>query len=405
MKKGISLILLVITIVIMVILATVVILSMSINNPVEGANETVFKSAIDAYKSELKLALIDKYDNKPMYDITEFDAGTWDGNDANITGTIKQYIPSITALDALKYEIQDGKLIFVGTNSKEQEWASELKVGLRHLGINVFATINMTINGEPATYSNPIIPKGFKAINDGATWPTNWNDGLVIEDVSGNQFVWVPVDGTNVTYTKWCTVGTAFNQATIGEDTMPTGVISEIDQITKYGGFYIARYEAGKEGTDTLVHKKNATVWNFVDYTTSRNEATSMYNTAEVKSGLPTGAQWDTTMKWIQNSGKNISNSSAWGNYINSSSPANITGFGVKQTSGYSEYWKAKNIYDLAGNLWEWTNESVAILNPGMFMHRGGCFGNDRAAAYRCQGGYITDSDVLTGFRTVLYIN
>lgn len=49
-----------------------------------------------------------------------------------------------------------------------------------------------------------------------------------------------------------------------------------------------------------------------------------MYTSSEVKSGIVTGKQWDTTMRWILNSGKSVTNSSNWGNYSNAVSPANV---------------------------------------------------------------------------------
>jgi len=120
--------------------------------------------------------------------------------------------------------------------------------------INVIATANSTINGAVATYINPIIPKGFKAIYDGAVWPTDWDKGLVIQDALGNQFVWIPVDGTNVPYAKWCTTDISYTETT--DDILPIGITSETNQITKYGGFYIARYEA-RDVSTKLVSKKN----------------------------------------------------------------------------------------------------------------------------------------------------
>ncbi len=181
--------------------------------------------------------------------------------------------------------------------------------------LNVVATQNSTINGQIPTYYNPIIPKGFKAVEDGTVWPTDWNNGLVLQDAAGNQFVWVPIDITNVTYAKWCTPGTSYDDPGLFDDALPQYVTNELNQIIKYNGFYIARYEAGKEGTDTLVSKKNATVWSEINYANSKLKAEAMYNTSEVRSGLVTGTQWDTVVEWIKDSGKNVVDSSAWGNY------------------------------------------------------------------------------------------
>ena len=119
---------------------------------------------------------------------------------------------------------------------------------------------NRTLSGAENgyTYKNPVIPKGFRAVNDGAAWyytddesteVKGWNDGLVIEDEKGNQFVWVPVDGTNVTYAKR-DFSDNLNSYKTYVDAYPDGIDTEqeeIDLIEKYGGFYIGRFEAGLE--------------------------------------------------------------------------------------------------------------------------------------------------------------
>ena len=114
------------------------------------------------------------------------------------------------------------------------------------------------MNGLNSKYNNPVIPVGFKAINTSdATWldanndnlPDGWNDGLVISDEDGNEFVWVPVDGTNVKYEKWCTKGIAYNNSNLSNvpsNELPSDV-SENTQITKYGGFYKQVYQITKQ--------------------------------------------------------------------------------------------------------------------------------------------------------------
>ncbi|MDD2376224.1 MAG: hypothetical protein PHD15_03185 [Clostridia bacterium] len=358
-KKGISLIVLVITIIVIIILAGAVILSLANNNPIESSNEATFKTNVAEYNSELAIAIANEYLQDNSFDSATFDAGVWDGT-GDGTGTIKEYITSMSEVDAAKYVIKNSKLVYLGENETEKNWNSEMNiVNLKIpsiVAVNVIATENSTLDGKFSEYNNPIIPKGFKAIEDGTVWPTNWNTGLVIEDASGNQFVWVPVDGINVSYAKWCITGIEYNDSLIADDILPVGIINERNQIEKYGGFYIGRYEAGKDGT-TLVSKKNAIVWSDINYINSKAKAEAMYSTDEVKSGLLTGTEWDTTLEWIQDSGKSVINNTAWGNFNDSVNPANVTGAGNQQVTGYSEYWKANNIYDLAGNFWEWTNE------------------------------------------------
>ncbi|MDD2375967.1 MAG: SUMF1/EgtB/PvdO family nonheme iron enzyme [Clostridia bacterium] len=422
-KKGISLIVLVITIIVIIILAGAVILSLANNNPIESANEATFKSNVAGYNSELAMAITNEYLKDNSFDSATFYVDVWDGTGTG-DGTIKEYITSMSEVDGAKFEIQKSKLVYVGTNQIEKDYLTEIGI-TSILGVNVIAVENTTVNGKAATYQNPIVPTGFKAINDGKVWPTDWNEGIVIEDVSGNQFVWVPVDGTDVTYIKWCTTGSTYADTT--DDTLPSGMI-EINQINSYGGFYIARYEAmfDYNGGNIRVASKvstnktnlidwsstrNATydgyVWNFVDYTDAKSYAENMdtsygYDTSKVGTNLMTGTQWDTAMRWISNnSGPSVTDSRIWGNHINSTSPANV-GNGTLQISGFSENWKAKNIYDLAGNTWEWTNE----IYSSYCVYRGGSYcqsGITDSAACR-YNNYANNASYDLSFRTSLYI-
>jgi len=426
-KSGISLIVLVITIIVIIILAGSVILSLSSNNPIAQAKEATFKTNVGEYKSELALAISKEYLLYPSFDSSIFDKGIWDGI-SDTSGTIKQYITSITVADAKKFVIQDSKLVYVGSEQTEKDWLSQLGIANSSttlpstVVINVIATANSTINGQAASYNNPIVPKGFKAINDVTTWPTDWDEGLVIEDISGNQFVWVPVNGTTVTYAKWCTTNISYTSTT--DDTLPTG-FSETNITTKYKGFYIARYEsmfdynggsirvASKKSTNKTISNwvrdslHTGYLFNFVNYTDSKtyseNMATSYgYDTSKVGTNLITGAQWDTTMKWIQNTGTiSVTDSRAWGNHGDSIAPANV-GNGSIQISGYNNSWKAKNIYDLAGNTWEWTNE---IYNSSRVYRGGVCSISGSTGPATCRyNDSATGVNNGVGFRAALYI-
>ena len=307
---------------------------------------------------------------------------------------------------------------------------------------------NRTLTGEKSTFKNPIIPVGFKAVNDGASWDiiskdeiAGWNNGLVIEDENENQFVWVPVDGTDVSYAKWCLAqwSLPYNEAT-GDD-LPKG-IDETRQISKYGGFWIARFETGRSdidnvtiatndvatGVDVLINK-GAQPWTFITYTNAKKVAESYINNKNVKSGLVTGTQWDTTMKWIENAGYDVDEDCTdWGNYR---SNANVKGNGKYSTStskseqiwktgsfdksvnafmytgtGLYEEGKAKNIYGLAGNVVEWSAEQYDSAEWGEnFVIRGGdaMFVASDPACFRTYNSEDYYSYGL-GFRIVLYV-
>ncbi len=444
-NSGISLIVLVITIIVIIILAGAVILSLADNNPIVAANEATFKANISEYSSELAMAISNKYLEDNSFTSNSFNAGVWDGNLAHVAGTVKEYITSMKVADAPKFEIQSGKLVYVGDEQVEIDYLTEIgiisgEVTPKGLGVNVIATDNTTVNGGAASYNNPIIPKGFKAINTtDASWTnlsTDWNLGLVIEDEAGNQFVWVPVDGVNVPYAKWTTTGVPYSDSNLSDDTLPSN-FNEQDQITKYKGFYIARYEsmfdynagniraASKRSTNTTDSHwatsrnsvYNGYLWNFINYTDSKAYAENMdtsygYDTSKVGTNLITGTQWDTVMKWIQNSGKSVTDSTTWGNHYNSSFSYEYPTLGTKEAntrillvSGASSYNKVNNTYDLTGNLWEITNETY---NANRIFRGGGYYGgylssnNDPAATRYSIDTYSLGSDC--GFRVVLYV-
>jgi hypothetical protein len=126
LKRGISLIVLVITIIVIIILAGAVILSLSQNNPISSATEASFKSNAQTYNSELSIAVATKYVLDFAFNPKTLYATKWDGTTGNIPGSVKQYITSMTAKDGDKYIIQQGKLIYVGIDTNEKQFAKTL---------------------------------------------------------------------------------------------------------------------------------------------------------------------------------------------------------------------------------------------------------------------------------------
>ena len=302
-------------------------------------------------------------------------------------------------------------------------------------------TVNSTIDGKNPIYNDPVIPARFFAVNtDVASWnnvSTDWNNGLVIQDAAGNQFVWVPVDGTNVAYTKDFSYPSNYGatSSNTSDDILPSDF--DASKITStYKGFYISRYEASFDYNGGTIRAKstksngvtnstnwsttrNATyngyLWNYISYTDSKSYSENMdtsygYDTTKVGTNLITGQEWDTTMKWIQNAGINVAtDSTTWGNYYDATFTYEYPTAGAKAVSistllntGATSRNRAKNIYDLAGNLYEWTNEKYSTC----FVVRGGYYGHydsDAPAAYRSNDD-ASYTDSAFGFRSVLYI-
>ena len=305
--------------------------------------------------------------------------------------------------------------------------------------VNTKASGNGTINGKKAGTNNPIIPEGYTPIDAGsATWgggnsspaQSSIDNGLVIKDDSNNEWVWIPVETSTLSsmyatsddgialsgdvgvttkmYTKTTTVTVTIPRSTpnttsfrepdlvtyydkkesyyktiLGYDTpkaMAEAFTSDyanmIASIQKYGGFYIGRYELSNEG----VQKEKATLTNKNWYELYK-KCTTLNASDKVESKMIWGIQWDLACDFISKKGeqKSITNSNTWGNYADSTGKAAVMNgttkmYGNKQVTGFSEYWKANNIYDLAGNCWEWTQGAD---NTGYRVGRGGRCGRN----------------------------
>ena len=266
----------------------------------------------------------------------------------------------------------------------------------------------------------------------------------VRRDLAGNQWVWVPVEtpsslyttvtegvalsgSTGVKTTKYTNSAintrglpgsTSFREpdiltdSTYGDtdaraktagfsslanmaETMKSDYEEMIASLEKYKGFYIGRYELTANG-----EKTGATQTDVNWYTLYKN-CTTLASGTKVKTRMIWGLQWDATCNWLSNSDPaySITDSSTWGNYSNNTAD----GHGSLQNTGYSESWKANNIYDFAGNCYEFTQE---VLNAGYRAYRGGADsdnGSNYPASYR-NGNVPSGTLNGDGSRPTLYL-
>ena len=464
-NNGITLIALVITIIVLLILAGVTIAALSgpngiLTNATKAREDNAKAQVIEEARVDILAKQTEKMGESPTAEELEQILTPKYGTLSNEENILDR---TLTTQDGYKIPVRD---IWNGTLSGAS--TGGIQVGEK-------AEEDTTINGEEGAYNNPTIPKGFKAVDtETAKWndSNGWQNGLVIEDATsdpvtqGSQFVWVPVQNyedfhliegysNNKLQTQLTATNPSREAGANTEGTKPglpneknttngtTESIAMYSSVNKYGGFYIARYEAGINGTtestttnDTNkqtqdgsvkpVSKQGVGVWNFIPWggtsaETSPNDglpgdetkdgavkvARSMYNNVytgnkntetNVKSTLCYGVQWDAVMNFIDS---NYVKGRAEGYVKNSENQGNYTGNIAK--TGDQETYAIKNIYDMAGNVLEWTMEAA---DTAFRVSRGGYYdgsGDDYPASLRSYNRPDNSLDGI-GFRVTLYL-
>ena len=162
------------------------------------------------------------------------------------------------------------------------------------------------------------------------------------------------------------------------------------DSIKKYKGFYIGRYELTANGEKTGASLTDQNWYNL--YKACQNVVTGKEN---VKSTMIYGVQWDAVCDWLEQSGFNTdTDSSSWGNYNS----------GSKIDTGSNSTYEANGIFDLAGNCREWTQE--ASSTSGRIGRGGSYYGSGSVIPASDRGSivpYGSGSDLSS--RATLYMS
>ena len=173
-KNGISLIVLVITILVMIILSGVVIVSLSKNNPIEKAKEATFKQDMASIGEELESFIVNKVaeDSTFLKSSLHADINSCKYNTNAMDKTIYDVLPSLKNSRYKKQiQIEQGSLVYKTPNKKEVEWLK--KLGIHYTGIITGTVIieGDTLVGVSSDYVNTgvlIIPSNVKIIKAGA---------------------------------------------------------------------------------------------------------------------------------------------------------------------------------------------------------------------------------------------
>ena len=420
-KKGITLVALVITIVVLLILAGVSI------NLVLGNNGIIAK----AKDAETKSAEASQNDLKGMNGLVSEMEGTLNGNSGKTELETEPYLPS----DDFHYDTStsvDTGLVIKDASGNEYVWVVVPK--------SLYNNTNYNSNN--------------------AKKPSSSTDYANIEYCL-QQYTLTYRDGTDYSDTY---VADDKNVGWLTSDEYTELKNSMLKSVYENGGFYVGRYEAGigtnrtsieaqvngkyPVPTTAPVTKADAYPYTYVTRTQAQNLASNV-NSGTKTSSLMFGVQWDLVLAFmskdtakVTDTRKLTSNSTTIGNYRNSVFQLSQTGKyatmsnwklsstwnqstkpttnfvdsrrnkiaqssdgnGILVTTGTSETNKVMNIYDIAGNVWEWTLEKTSHTS-GPCANRGGYYyiaGSFSPAAYR--GNYSTDHSFdLVGFRVSLF--
>ena len=293
-------------------------------------------------------------------------------------------------------------------------------------------------------YGNKIVvPAGFKIVSDSKTSnATTVDKGIVIEDATtgataGSQFVWIPVGKiyTDVAKTdanaKTIELGrysfdystgleSAYSGSYVEEDANDESTLTNTENkaiaknitnfknsVTSNGGYYIGRYEArtttersSEDDTLTQITEKGTNpVYNYVTQIQAAEQAQNMYNSSKFTSDLMNSYAWDTATLFLQTCGEEKYSIKTSVNNSLASKGTNSSDYtGTRDT--------VCNVYDMASNVYEWTTET-SDSSHGPCVTRGGDYSDYGSSDFCTSGSYSYSTSIsraYDGFRPLLFV-
>lgn len=328
--------------------------------------------------------------------------------------------------DLLKVEL-DGFCYSVnsdGTTSKLLNTEDEITKTEKNNYIDVegnSATIpaGFTISKIP---SEQKISTGLVIYDIPSTDTVDWNEDKnndKIPDIQTkyNQYVWIPCDIVKLSRRAFTNTNSILVEKSnliesnyYGEE-YEKSIISNVNQknynfsidayiesCEKYNGFFVGRYEAGKEN-NKLVIKRDSPIYNNIS--PEQALTVSLKDSPVYIQSLINSYAWDTMLEYICQNNSYILSTTTDNMYGNINSKIICNSGTYKFNEKYVDV--NNNIYDVIGNVREWTTEYS--INPrGIYTNRGGYFENN---VFTAAGRRPYNNEAIYpsfGFRTILYI-
>ena len=445
-NKGITLIALVITIIVLLILAGVTIAALSGDNGIlrratEAKEQTNQKNDEETEKIGGYESTIDQYvDGNGGGSGSGGSGGSGTGtNFSNVNAADSNPAGAVPANSTVVEADANKGIVIKDSNNNEWVWIEVPKTTV-FSGLTIDTTNTLTEQNY-TDIKNKLIEYATTYREGSSGQGRNWTDEWYAVDGS----TLITASTSNLTETQKALT----NGCGLTYDEYKTAYQKMLKSVYTYGGFWIGRYEAGIEGTTTettnarsshsnieigkspkAISQKDAIPYNYVYCSEAQALAKEMTPNSNYTSSLMFGIQWDLVCKYLEvkstlEAPDINSNSTSWGNYsnvgrtISSDKAKQSTDYGntwaaitgtkpassVLLTTGASDETNKMNIYDFAGNEYEWTLEHATSYSNYPCASRGGFYvvtGSNSPASSR-DNNSTTNSDNLIGFRSALY--
>ena len=280
--------------------------------------------------------------------------------------------------------------------------------------------------------SKIIVPAGFKVVN---TDDLTVEKGIVVEDSKGNQYVWIPCTTEDsksqlqFKRTEWDVEDDGGTKASKDELTLTCpenysdngltyAVVNEIvaqvkaekDSVRRNGGYYIGRYEVGEEN-GTAVIKADKTPKVNINWSAAYGIAKGIGGGPGATTYLCSSYAWDTAINFIQNNGFSNYAKAREDSYNENWADKNVKdlkGNIIKAANKAERLPTGKttpkcNIYDMGGNVVEFTTEVMPSTSEPAVFRGGDYYGNGYPAGQRIDGSTSGATSRL-GLRATLFL-